>query len=181
MFWSLLLIRTKFDDELQERRYASVKTEILGTKVSQIGFFFVFYSVCKTKQPKSTLQFLHLKFKNRSVCLLCVWRHITKLSATRQFEKAGLMIIWQLLDDYLMIAWWLFYDLINICKNMQSECLTQFCIRRAMLPQNTCGQACTSSEGNCMTGLHVKRRQWYDSRHIKITKVILGISYIQSS
>ena len=50
MFGSLLLIRTKFDDELQERKYASVKTENLGTKVSQIDFFFVFYSVCKTKQ-----------------------------------------------------------------------------------------------------------------------------------
>ena len=49
-FGSLLLIRTKFDDELQERRYSSVKTENLGTKVSQIGFFFVFYSVFKTKK-----------------------------------------------------------------------------------------------------------------------------------
>ena len=27
-----------------------MKTENLGTKVSQIDFFFVFYSVCKTKQ-----------------------------------------------------------------------------------------------------------------------------------
>ena len=50
MFGSLLLIRTKLDDELQERKYASVETENLGTKVPQLGFFFVFYSVCKTKQ-----------------------------------------------------------------------------------------------------------------------------------
>ena len=50
MFGSLLLIKTKFDDELQERKYASVKTENLGTKVLQIGFLFDFYSVCKTKQ-----------------------------------------------------------------------------------------------------------------------------------
>ena len=28
----------------------SEKTEILGTKVSQFVFFFVFYSVCNTKQ-----------------------------------------------------------------------------------------------------------------------------------
>ena len=44
------LIRNKFDDELYKQRYTSVKTENLGTKDSQIGFFFVFYSVCKTKQ-----------------------------------------------------------------------------------------------------------------------------------
>ena len=44
------MIRTKFDDELQERKYASVKAENLGTKVLQIGFSFVFYSVRITKQ-----------------------------------------------------------------------------------------------------------------------------------
>ena len=38
MSGSLLFIRTKFDDELWERRNASVKTENLGTKVLQIGF-----------------------------------------------------------------------------------------------------------------------------------------------
>ena len=32
--WSLLLIGTKFDDELQEQRYVFVKTENLGTKTS---------------------------------------------------------------------------------------------------------------------------------------------------
>ena len=65
------------------------------------------------------------------------------------------MLIGCLLDDYLMIFLLLFDDycvylsyLINICKNMQSEWLSQFCIRQAMLPQNTGGQPCTSSEGN---------------------------------
>ena len=50
MFGSLLSIRTNFANELEERRKASVKTEKLGTKVSQIGFSFVFYSLCKTKE-----------------------------------------------------------------------------------------------------------------------------------
>ena len=44
------LIRTKFDEKLYEQRYASEKTDNLGTKVLQICFFFVFYSVCKNKQ-----------------------------------------------------------------------------------------------------------------------------------
>ena len=57
-----------------------------------------------------------------------------------------LMLIWLLFDDNWMIivvTW-----VINICKNMQSEWLTQICISQAMQFQNTGGQACTSSEGN---------------------------------
>ena len=49
LFGSLLLIRTKFDSELQERRCASVKSQKFGTKVSLTKNFFVLYSVCNTK------------------------------------------------------------------------------------------------------------------------------------
>ena len=85
--------------------------------------------------------------------------HLTRLTVHRQpqpVQRASLskLILW-FFDDYLMMFWWCFDNvlscLINICKIMHSEWLTQFRIRQAMLctlPQNTCGQACTTSEGN---------------------------------
>ena len=45
-----LYYRIKFDNELWESRYASLKTEKLGTNVLLVSIFFVFYSVCKTKE-----------------------------------------------------------------------------------------------------------------------------------
>ena len=66
------------------------------------------------------------------------------------------MLIGCLFDAYYMMIWWwlcLFELFDQICKNMQSEWLTQFCICLAMLPQNTGGQACASSEGNLCDSL----------------------------
>ena len=66
------------------------------------------------------------------------------------------MLIGCLFDAYYMMIWWwlcLFELFDQICKNMQSEWLTQFCICLAMLPQNTGGQACVSSEGNLCDSL----------------------------
>ena len=56
-------------------------------------------------------------------------------------------LIWCLLDAYWMIIVfiWVIWSISVISK---CEWLTRFCIHPAMLPQNTCGQACTSSEGN---------------------------------
>ena len=53
------------------------------------------------------------------------------------------MSIRWLFDEYLMMIVW-----VISWNDMQSERLTQYCIRQPMLPQNTGGQACTSSEGN---------------------------------
>ena len=62
---------------------------------------------------------------------------------------------WMIIQYYSMFIWWLFDEysvdlsyLVNICKNMQNEWLTQFCTRQATLPQHTDGQVCTASEGN---------------------------------
>ena len=57
------------------------------------------------------------------------------------------VIIWWLFDDYLMIIWPLFALLwLFVTLKCERERLTHFCIRQAMLPHNTGGQACTFSE-----------------------------------
>ena len=81
-------------------RPAKVTSDLLDSSLQGVprALWCTRWRLYERKDSNSLLQFMHLKFKNRSVCLLCVWliwrRQIdgasaTSANATHQIEQAG--------------------------------------------------------------------------------------------